>query len=453
MSTRHPDQGLIDQTVQSENREEKIVYVPMAVDLIHVGHINIIKKAQKYGKVIVGLLTDKAISNYKRVPFLDYEQRKTIIENIKGVSEIVSQEEDDYVSILKKLKPDYFVHGNDWKEGIQKEKRNRVIEVMKEWGGEVIEPPYTSGISSTLLNESLRKIGTTPEIRMRKLRRLLGVKSLVSIMEAHNGISSLIVENMKIVKGENIKEFDGIWISSLTDSIAKGKPDIEYIDFTSRLNTLHQILEITTKPIIVDGDTGGLTEHFTFMVKTLERLGVSAVIIEDKKGLKKNSLFGTEVEQVQDDVETFSYKLSQGKKVQATDGFMIVARIESLILRKGVWDALLRARAYIEAGADAIVIHSKEKDPKELFQFCEEYSKFSNKVPLIAIPTTYNHVTEKELVKAGFNLVIYANHMLRSAYPNMMKTAESILVNERSYEAEELCMPINEILNLIPGGK
>ena len=442
-----------NQPFSLENREEKIVYVPMAVDLVHVGHINIIKTAQEYGRVVVGLLTDKAISNYKRVPFLDYEQRKTIIENIKGVSEIVSQEEDDYVPILRRLKPDYFVHGDDWKEGIQKEKRKRVIEVMKEWGGEIIESPYTSGISSTQLNESLRKIGTTPEIRMKKLRRLLGIKSLVSIMEAHNGISSLIVENMKIVKGENIKEFDGIWISSLTDSTAKGKPDIEYVDFTSRLNTLHQILDITTKPVIIDGDTGGLTEHFVFMVKTLERLGVSAVIIEDKKGLKKNSLFGTEVEQIQDDVENFSYKIAQGKKAQVTNDFLIVARIESLILKKGVWDALLRAKSYIEAGADAIMIHSKDKDIKEISDFCKEYSKFENKVPLVAVPTTYNHVTEKELIDLGFNVVIYANHMLRSAYPNMMKTAESILINERSYEAEEFCMPINEILNLIPGGK
>lgn len=447
------DNGLTDQTVQLKNREEKIVYVPMAVDLIHVGHVNIIKKAQEYGRVIVGLLTDKAISNYKRVPFLDYEQRKTIIENIKGVSEIVSQEEDDYVPILKKLKPDYFVHGDDWKEGIQKEKRNRVIEVMKEWGGELIEPPYTSGISSTQLNESLRKIGTTPEIRIKKLRRLLEVRSPVRVMESYNGISSLIVENMKITKGELIREFDGIWISSLTDSTAKGKPDTEYVDFTSRLNTLHQILDITTKPIIVDGDTGGLSEHFIFMVKTLERLGISAVIIEDKKGLKKNSLFGTDVDQIQDDVENFSYKISHGKKAQVTDDFMIIARIESLILKKGVWDALLRARAYIEAGADAIMIHSKEKDLNEISEFCREYSKFEKKIPLVSVPTTYNHVTEKELVDMGFNIVIYANHMLRSAYPNMVKTAESILINERSYEAEEFCMPINEILNLIPGGK
>ena len=431
----------------------KKVYVGMSADLIHHGHLNVINEARKLGEVTIGLLTDKAIASYKRLPFLTYEQRKIVIENIKGINQVIPQETLDYVPNLRELKPDYVVHGDDWKTGVQNETRQRVIEALNEWGGQLVEVPYTKNISSTKLINALNEIGTTPEIRMKKLKRLLESKPIIKFLEAHNGLTGLIVENAKITKDNILCEFDGAWISSLTDSTAKGKPDIEYVDFTSRLNTLHQILDITTKPVIIDGDTGGLAEHFVFMVKTLERLGVSAVIIEDKKGLKKNSLFGTEVEQIQDDIADFSHKISQGKKAQVTNDFMIIARIESLILKKGIWDALLRARSYIEAGADAIVIHSKEKDPKELLEFCEEYNKFAKKAPLIAIPTTYNHITEEELVKAGFSIVIYANHMLRSAYPNMLKTAESILINKRSYEAEQFCMPINEILNLIHGGR
>jgi len=429
------------------------VYVGISADLIHHGHLNIINEARKLGEVTLGLLTDEAIVSYKRLPLLTYEQRKVIMENIKGVSQIVPQETLDYLPNLKKLKPDYVVHGDDWKTGVQKETRQRVIDVLKEWGGELIEVPYTHGVSSTQLKGALHDIGITPEVRMKKLKRLLQVKPLVRAMEAHNGLTGLIVENVNVVKNDVMKEFDAIWISSLTDSLSKGKPDIEIVDSTSRISTINHILEVTTKPLIVDGDTGGLTEHFVFMVKTLERLGVSAIVIEDKVGLKKNSLFGTEVPQTQDSIGGFSNKISQGKKAQVTNDFMIIARIESLILKKGMWDALLRARAYIEAGADVIMIHSKEKDPKEILDFCKEYSKFDSKVPLVAVPSTYNQITEEELMNAGVNVVIYANHMIRSAYPNMVKTAESILLNERAYEAEEYCMPIKDILNLIPGGK
>ncbi|MBD3313675.1 phosphoenolpyruvate mutase, partial [Candidatus Woesearchaeota archaeon] len=318
----------------------------------------------------------------------------------------------------------------------------------------LVEIPYTKNISSTQINKSLKEIGTTPEIRMKRLRRLLESKPIVRILESHNGLTGLIVEHTRIDKEGVNKEFDGIWISSLTDSSAKGKPDIELVDATSRMRTINDILEVTTKPIIVDGDTGGISEHFTHSVRTLERLGVSAIIIEDKIGLKKNSLFGTDVEQTQDSIEGFSRKISEGKKSQVTSDFMIIARIESLILKKGMEDALKRAKAYIKAGADAIMIHSKEKDAKEVLDFCRQYSSFDEKVPLVAVPSTYNQVTETELAEAGVSIVIYGNHLLRSAYPAMVKTAESILQNERSLEAcEELCMPIKDILELIPGGK
>jgi phosphoenolpyruvate phosphomutase / 2-hydroxyethylphosphonate cytidylyltransferase len=429
----------------------KKVYVGMSADLIHPGHLNIIKEASKLGDVIIGLLTDKAIASYKRLPSLNYEQRRIIIENIKGVSQVVPQQELDYVPNLRTIKPDYVVHGDDWKKGVQQQTRQRVIDVLKEWGGKLHEVPYTQGISSTRLNQSLKEIGTTPEVRMERLRRLIESKPVVKVLEAHNGLTGLIVENISVEVDGRKKEFDAMWLSSLTDSTAKGKPDIEAVDVTSRLHGLNDILEVTTKPIIYDGDTGGIPEHFVFTVKTLERLGVSAIIIEDKTGLKKNSLFGTEVPQTQAHVEDFCQKITAGKRAQVTKNFMIIARIESLILGKGLDDAVTRAIAYIEAGADGIMIHSKEKNGEEILAFCERYRALDKRVPLVAVPSSYNHLYEQQLMEAGVNVVIYANHLLRSAYPAMVNVAKTILTHERSLETDDQCISIKEILNLIPG--
>jgi len=430
----------------------KQVYLAMSADIIHHGHINVIAEARKLGEITVGILTDEVIATYKRLPVIDFEHRKQIVENLKGVSRVVPQDTLDYVPNLMKLKPDYVVHGDDWKTGIQQEIREKVIETLKQWGGQLVEIEYTKGVSVSMLEQALQDIGTTPQLRIHRLRKLLEVKPLVRFMEAHNGLTGLIVEKLKISQDDMVKQFDGMWVSSLCDSTVKGKPDIELVDSSSRLNTINDILEVTTKPIIMDGDTGGHVEHFAYLVKSLERFGVSAVIIEDKIGLKKNSLFGTEVEQEQDSIENFCQKITRGKQAQVTDDFMIIARIESLILKAGMEDALRRAHAYLEAGADGIMIHSKEKEPDEIFEFCREYRKFNKKAALVAVPTTYNRVSENELAEAGVNIVIYANHLLRSAYPAMVKTAQCILENERACESEDYCMPIKDILHLIPGG-
>ena len=431
----------------------KKVYVVMSVDFIHPGHLNILKKAQEYGEVIVGLLTDSAIASYKALPYMSFEQRKTVVENIKGISWVVVQETLDYVDNLRKYKPDYVVHGDDWRVGMQVSVRQRVIDTLSEWGGELIEVPYTYGISSTQLNKALKEIGTTPDIRRNKLRRLLNAKPILRFLEAHNGLTALIVENLGLDTDHGRKEFDGMWGSSLTESTAKGRPDIEAVDVTARMQTLNDIMEVTTKPLIYDADTGGKIEHFTFTVRTLERLGVSAAIIEDKTGLKKNSLFGNDVAQTQDSIEAFSAKIRAGKAAQVSDDFMIIARLESLILDAGMDDAVTRAKAYIEAGADGIMIHSRKKEPAEVFQFCEHFQAFERRVPLIAVPSSYNAVTEQELAKRGVNIVIYANHLLRAAYPAMIKTAKSILEHSRSLEADSELLSINEILELIPGTK
>lgn len=433
--------------------EMKKVYVGMSADLVHPGHLNILKEAVKHGEVMVGLLTDSAIASYKRIPFMEFEQRKVVIENIKGVSQVVPQETLDYVPNLRKFKPDYVVHGDDWKEGVQSQTRAKVIATLAEWGGELIEVPYTKGISSTQLNKALKEIGTTPELRLKSLRRMLQVKPLLRFLDIHNALSGLIIENASIETPNGQRQFDGMWGSSLTDSTAKGKPDTEAVDVSARMTTLNEVLEVTTKPIIYDADTGGQTEHFKFTVKTLERLGVSAVIIEDKTGLKKNSLFGNDVPQTQDSIEGFCEKIKAGKKAQATDEFMIIARIESLILGKGQDDAFERAQAYLAAGADGIMIHSREKSPDEIFVFCDRYATLPNRKPLVVVPSSYNSVTEQELQDRGVNIVIYANQLLRSAYPAMMDTAKSILTNQRSAECDERMLSIKDILELIPGTK
>jgi len=429
----------------------KKVYVGMSADLFHFGHLNIINEAKKLGYLIVGVLTDEAIASYKRLPHVPYKQRKVIVENIRGVDEVVPQESLDYVPNLRKIKPDYVVHGDDWKTGVQKETRQRVIDALNEWGGKLVEPTYTDGISSTQLIKAVTEKGTTPSKRQKTLRRLLDVKPVVRILEAHNGITGLIVEKTKVTTNLGIREFDGIWLSSLTVSTSKGKPDTEVVDFSSRFQTIDEILEVTTKPIIVDGDTGGDIEHFRFRVRTLERMGVSAIIIEDKIGTKRNSLFGTDVVQEQDSIQHFAKKISTGKNALVTSDFLIIARIESLILKQGMEDAINRAKAYIAAGADGIMIHSKEKDGKEIVEFCQQFRTFEPALPLVVVPSTYGHLTETELAELGVNIVIYGNHLIRSAYPSMVKTAETILKTSRCQEAsEEFCMPIKEILTLIP---
>lgn len=427
----------------------KTVYVGMSADLIHPGHINIIDIATTYGEVTVGLLTDEAIASFKRLPYLPFEHRKKIVENVKGVAHVVAQETLDYVPNLQKLKPDYVVHGDDWKDGPQKDTRAQVIEALKEWGGELIEPKYTEGLSSTALNKAVREVGITPGVRLGRLRRLVASKPIVRAMEAHNGLSGLIVEHCHHDHNGKHEEFDAIWLSSLTDSAAKGRPDIEYIDRTSRAQTINEILDVTTKPIIYDADTGGITEHFTKTVRSLERLGVSAVIIEDKQGLKQNSLYGTSRQQNLLDKEAMCEKIQAGKKAQVTEDFMIIARLESLIANQGVDDAIERAEAYIEAGADAVMIHSCKSEINEISEFCSAYNALSVKAPLVAVPTTYNQVYETDLIAMGFKVVIYANHLLRSAYPAMKHTAESILRHGRSKEADESCIAVQEILGLI----
>ena len=432
----------------------KTVYLGMIGDIIHPGLINIINEGAKYGDVMIGLFTDKAIATHRRLPYLNYEQRKNVIENLKGVACVVPQDEWSYVENLKRYKPDYIIHGDDWQKGSDRFIRDEVFKVMKALGGEVIEIPYTRGVSDSSLKEEIATLGVTPQIRLSSLRRLLACKPVTRILESHNGLTGLIIEHLKVDVDGQEREFDGLWASSLTDSTSKGKPDIEAVDLTTRLHDLNDALEVTTKPIILDGDTGGKVEHFGFTVRTLERLGISAVIIEDKVGLKQNSLFGTDAVQTQDTIEGFCHKIQVGKEAQITRDFMIISRCESLIAGKSVDDALERCHAYVAAGADGVMIHSKDKSGEDIKSFCQRFREKDAHTPIVAVPTTYNQFTEEELANWGINIVIYANHMLRSAYPAMVKCATSILEHSRSMEAaEQYCMPIKDILNLIPGTK
>jgi phosphoenolpyruvate mutase len=431
----------------------KKVYVAMSADILHPGHLNILNEAMKLGDVTVGVLTDRAVASYKRIPYMTYEQRSAVVSALKGVLRVIPQETLDYVPNLEAERPDYVVHGDDWKEGVQRVTRQRVVEVLEKWGGQVVDIPYTTGISSTQLNNAIREIGTTADIRRGMLRRLLGAKDLVRVMEVHTPLTGLIVEHAKVDMEDGSRSFDAMWGSSLTESTVKGKPDIEAVDISSRIRSLNDICEVTTKPIIFDADTGGKIEHFKFTVRSLERLGVSAAIIEDKVGLKKNSLFGTDVDQQQDTIDSFCEKIAAGQLAKVTHDFMIFARIESLILDKGMDDAVARARAYVDAGVDGIMIHSRHKNPAEIFKFCELFNVFRGDKPLVVVPSSFNSATEEELVSAGANIIIHANHLLRAAYPAMLSTAHSILRHGRSLEADSQIMSINEILSLIPGTK
>jgi phosphoenolpyruvate phosphomutase len=431
----------------------KRVYVSLIADLLHAGHVAVLKEASKYGEVTVGLLTGTAISELNDNAYLKYQQRLEVLENLRMVTRVIPQNSASYRDNLLKLRPDYVVHGDDWIKGPQSNIRSEVIELLKTWGGELIEVAYSSDISDQNIKDQLLRLGVTSAHRRNRLRYLLKNKEIVLILEAHNALSALIAENMVVERDGDKLTFDGVWSSSLTDSTAKGKPDIEAVDITSRINAVNEIFEVTTKPMIFDGDTGGKIEHFEFTVKSLERTGVSAVVIEDKTGLKKNSLFGNEVVQTQDSIENFCLKIAAGKAAQITDDFMIIARIESLILEVGMDDALLRAAAYIKAGADGIMIHSRHKEPSEIIEFMGKFRATDNQTPVVVVPTSYNSVTVDEFIGMGVNIVISANHMLRSAYPAMIKVAKSILFNGRSQEAEPDCMSIKEILEIIPGTK
>lgn len=424
----------------------KTVFLSIGAEFIHGGHIAIIERAAELGELIVGVLSDEAVMSYRGYPVLTFEERCKIVSHIKGVSKVIKKDELGYDKIIAELQPDYVVHSDRWRG----KTRENVLHLLETYGGELVEFPYSDKSEYEMFDRQAERFHYMPDARRGKLRRAIKLADRpLRVLEAHNGITGLIAEKAKVERENEIRQFDAMWISSLCDSTAKGKPDIELVDMTSRENTINEIMEVTTKPIILDGDTGGLIEHFVYNVKTLERMGVSAIIIEDKVGLKKNSLFGTDVEQQQDTIEHFCEKIRAGKAAQMTRDFMIIARIESLILAQGMEDALKRAFAYVEAGADGIMIHSKNKKPDEVLEFCTKFRERYVDVPIVVVPTTYNQITEKELGEYGVNVVIYANHLIRSAFPAMNQVAHTILENERSLEVDEACMPIKQILTLI----
>ncbi len=427
----------------------KTVYTCFCTDIIHEGHRNIIQNAGKYGKVVVGALSDKALIRYNKFPIKTLEERVSLYGSLEGVDEVIVQDSMMYDDIIPKIKPDYVMHGDNWKEGAEASIREHVLTLLEQYGGELIEAAYTYNDAVKKADQQLRERLSMPEYRRKRLRQLLSMTPIVKVIEVHSGLTGLIAEKTIVENNGRLDQFDAMWVSSLCDSTDKGKPDIELVDMSSRLRTIDDILEVTTKPIILDGDTGGLTEHFVYTVRTLERMGVSAVIIEDKTGLKKNSLFGTEVQQTQDSIENFSAKIKAGKKAQLTDDFMIIARIESLILEQGMEDALNRAFSFRDAGADGIMIHSRKKEASEILEFCDKFRDKDGSTPIIVVPTSYNSITEEELAKHGVNIVIYANQLMRAAFPAMKEVAEEILKCHRTLEVDSKLMPFKEIITLI----
>lgn len=428
----------------------KTVFMSISTDILHGGHINMIERAAALGELTVGIISDEVIASYKRFPLLTFEERAKLISHIKGVCHVVRQTSISGVENIAADKYDYVVHGDDWKKGFMAQIREETIKAVHEYGGEVIEYPYSHDEAYSQLERRAMSDLSLPDVRRGRLRKLLQFKKLCTVLEVHNGITGLLAEKTAVMKDGKISQFDAMWVSSLCDSTAKGKPDIELVDMSSRMRTIDDIMEVTTKPIILDGDTGGQIEHFVYNVRTLERMGVSAIIIEDKTGLKKNSLFGTDVAQTQDSIENFSAKITAGKHAQKTKDFMIIARIESLILERGMEDALVRAFAFVAAGADGIMIHSRKKEPDEIFEFCKKFREKNEQTPLVVVPTSFNGVYEDEFEASGVNIVIYANQLTRSGFPAMKHVAETILTNHRAKEADEQCMPIKDILTLIP---
>ncbi len=427
----------------------KKVYTCFCTDVIHEGHLNILKEASRLGEVYVGVLSDGAMVGFNRFPTISLEQRMEIVRATGLVHQVLVQDEITYDQVLEKLKPDYVIHGDNWKEGPESFIRKNVLENLKRLGGELVEIPYTYNEKVKRIDDQMKEKLAMPEFRRKRLRQLIAMRPIVKTLEVHSGLTGLIAEKTVVESNGKLDQFDAMWISSLCDSTAKGKPDIELVDMSSRIRTIDDVMDVTTKPIILDGDTGGLVEHFVYNVRTLERMGVSAVIIEDKTGLKKNSLFGTEVEQTQDSIENFCEKIRAGKRALRTEEFMIIARIESLILEKGMEDALNRAFAYVGAGADGIVIHSRKKSPDEILEFCHKFREVDVKTPIVVIPTSFNSITEEELAAAGVNIVIYANQLTRSAFPAMQSTAVDILKNHRALEADSKLMPFKDIIRLI----
>jgi len=434
--------------MKRKNNRKK-VYVGFAADILHKGHINILKSANRLGEVTVGLLTDSAIATYKKFPFFDYKQREIVLKNIKYVKKVIKQDSLDYRKNLRHLKPDYVVHGNDWKYGIQKKTRQQVIDTLKKWSGKLIEVPYSKNVSPSQIKARILEVENSPESRLSRLRRLIEAKKIVKIIESHNALTGLVIEDLKLFKNKKPLEFDGMWSSSLTDSAIRGKPDNQAVDYSTRISGLGEILDVTTKPVIFDADNGGRIEHIPYLIKSLERVGVSAIVIEDKIGLKKNSLFKNQKGVKQDSIKNFCKKLKKAKQSKISDDFFIVARIESFIIGKGLADAMKRAIAYSKAGADAILIHSKEKKPNEIFAFSKKFQKSKFSKLLIAVPSTYSKTYERDLIKNGFKIVIYANHFLRAIHPAIKKVAKSILMNQRSFETEKYIGSIQEIINFI----
>ncbi len=427
----------------------KMVYTCFTTDVIHEGHMNIIREAEKYGEVVIGVLTDEAMIKYNRFPTITFEERQQLVQSIPGVSRVITQKDVMYDEIINTYHPDYIIHGDNWKTGPIKAIRDNAERLLSSYGGQIIDVPYTYNENVRHIDAKIREKIAMPEFRRRQLRQLLRIRPIVKALEVHSGLTGLIAEKTIVEHEGELDQFDAMWISSLCDSTAKGKPDIELVDMTSRFRTIDDVMEVTTKPIIFDGDTGGQIEHFVYTVRSLERMGVSAIIIEDKTGLKQNSLFGTEVPQTQDTIEHFSEKISAGKRIQLTDDFMIIARIESLILERGMEDALNRARAFVAAGADGIMIHSRKTDPTEIIEFCDAFRKENSETPLVVVPSSFNSITEEELAAHGVNIVIYANQLTRSAFPAMEQTARDILKYHRAKEVDDRLMPINQILTLI----
>ncbi len=406
---------------------DKTVYVGMSADLVHPGHINLLREAASLGRVTVGLLTDRAISSYKRMPFLTFEQRRAVIEHIAFVTAVVPQDTLDYTDNLRLLRPDFVVHGDDWRNGVQAQTRRRVLDVLREWGGTLVEPPYTEGISSTALRMAAMDIGFAPGVRQRRLRRMLDCKPLVRVMQAHDGLSAHIVDRLEETTQGAPREYDAIWVDSLAGAPIRGKPDPLPFDLSSRLVTLHEILDATTKPLICNAGGAGHAAGVTAAVRTLERIGVSAIVIDTEVTDRRAVPAMAASAPPQDDMAAFIREIAAARDARVTPDFMIIARINDRTRDCGADRMMARAAAGVDAGADAVMCDSDPVNPDGIFDLCRRYRRLMNGHPLLVGLSGTEGLQEHDLASAGASMVVYTDTLLRAAREAMISAASQVL--------------------------
>jgi len=442
---RAADRGRVRQTTKTRDRmaSEKTVYVGMVGDMLHVGHINILKTAARLGRVTVGVLTDRAVVGYKRLPLLAFEDRVRVVESIADVAAVVPQKTLSYVENLRALRPDYVVHGDDWRYGDQVSRaRAEVIATLGEWGGELVEVAYTKGISSTAIHRSGAADALFSGTRQGRLRRLLAAKPTLRIVEAHSGLSAKIAAEVRGPDGAT--GFDAVWQSGLTDAIHRGKSDGGAVDRGRRLQAVEEILDAGPLPLIYDGRAAGRPETVFDLTRALDKAGVSALCLGDRSDPDRT---GPEMSPAE--------TVAQIEAVRAacpTGAVMAISRIVVAAPGNGgsgaLDRALDRALALLEAGSDAVMFDSAADTAEPILDIAARLRRQRRDVPLFAAQSDRWGAPIHRFENAGIDAVVYETHLLRATVAPMRRAATALLA-EGTGPAPDLT-PLPELRGLFP---